>query len=364
MANEPIAPITPMAAKNWILDQTVMPVDANGWEAAIIGLQNAVNSINSAFNPLLTPVGGSLTGALKEAPIKAITTAGTVTLTTDSNIFSVTGTGPVASITGWAQGVAIIVWGSALALTNGANLLLKGGSRNVAVGDVSFFMFSGAVATELIYMPAAGWASRFLPFAGGNMAGAINEAAVTMASASTMNIGAAAGNVITVTGSNNITAFDVAPAGTRRKLIFSEALTLTHNAASLIVPGAQNLPVIAGDSIEVVSLGGGTWRILGNVANAGQFSASFAGNGYQKLPGGFIIQWGIDITPTGSGNIGFVFPVTFPNTCLRVVAGTGGANVTIQMGEAYAGGVAMTAYAASTGAAATSINVAYIAIGY
>lgn len=157
MANEPIAPIIPMTPKNWQLNQTVMPGDVNGWEASIIALQNAVNAISSAFSPLLTPSGGSLTGALKGAPIKALVTAGTITLTADSNIFSVTGIGPVTAVTGWSQGMAVIIWGSSITVMDGVNLVLKGGSRIVAAGDVSFITFSGSTATELVYSPAAGF---------------------------------------------------------------------------------------------------------------------------------------------------------------------------------------------------------------
>lgn len=101
--------------------------------------------------------------------------------------------------------------------------------------------------------------SNYLPLVGGNLTGAINETAVTLASASTMNIGAAAGNAINVTGTNNISAFDVVQAGTRRILRFSAGLTIMYNATSLILSKAANLPVYAGDVLEFISLGGGNW---------------------------------------------------------------------------------------------------------
>jgi len=48
--------------------------------------------------------------------------------------------------------------------------------------------------------------------------------------------------------------------------------------------------------------------------------SSLAGNGYQKLPSGVIIQWGTtpDIDPSTTG--GIVFPVVFPNACFVVLA--------------------------------------------
>jgi hypothetical protein len=47
------------------------------------------------------------------------------------------------------------------------------------------------------------------------------------------------------------------------------------------------------------------------------FLASLAVNGYQKLPSGYIIQWGE--AATGNG-VGVNFPLVFPNNCLGVVA--------------------------------------------
>jgi len=82
---------------------------------------------------------------------------------------------------------------------------------------------------------------------------------ITMASASTMNIGAAEGNFITVTGTNTISVFDVAPAGTKRSLRFADTLTIVYNATSLILPGVANIAVSAGDIMEFVSLGEGNW---------------------------------------------------------------------------------------------------------
>lgn len=89
---------------------------------------------------------------------------------------------------------------------------------------------------------------------------AINETTATLASAATVNIGAAAANYLQVTGTTTITAFDTIQAGTRRILEFEGALTLTHNATSLILPGAANIATAAGDVAIMLSEGSGNWR--------------------------------------------------------------------------------------------------------
>jgi hypothetical protein len=45
-------------------------------------------------------------------------------------------------------------------------------------------------------------------------------------------------------------------------LVFAGALTFTHNATSLILPGAANITTAAGDVAWVESLGSGNWRCL------------------------------------------------------------------------------------------------------
>ena len=84
----------------------------------------------------------------------------------------------------------------------------------------------------------------------------------TLASAATVNIGAAAAKSVIITGTVTITAFDTVDAGIIKKVMFlgPGGLTLTHNAASLILPGGANITTAVGDCAEFTSLGAGNWR--------------------------------------------------------------------------------------------------------
>ena len=96
------------------------------------------------------------------------------------------------------------------------------------------------------------------------MTAAINEAKATdIASAATADIGAAAGNLVHITGTTMITALGTVQAGTRRKVVFDGILILTHHATSLILPTAANITTAAGDAAEFISEGGGNWRCTG-----------------------------------------------------------------------------------------------------
>ena len=117
-------------------------------------------------------------------------------------------------------------------------------------------------------------------FTGGTLTSALNEApAVTIASASTVNIGAAAANTINITGTTTITAFDTIANGAVRLLEFAGALTLTHNATSLILPTGADIVTTAGDVAEFRSLGSGNWRCVGYMRADGTPLAGGGGGG-------------------------------------------------------------------------------------
>lgn len=81
-------------------------------------------------------------------------------------------------------------------------------------------------------------------------------------SATTTDIGAATGQFVHVTGTTTITGLGTKTAGVRRTVTFDGILTLTHNATSLILPGAANITTEAGDTAVFVSEGSGNWRCV------------------------------------------------------------------------------------------------------
>lgn len=91
---------------------------------------------------------------------------------------------------------------------------------------------------------------------------ALDEAPiVTIASASSINIGAAAANTIAITGLTAISSLGVFAAGAVRRLIFNGAPTLAHSA-NIILPTSTNITAAPGDVAEFVSLGSGSWRCI------------------------------------------------------------------------------------------------------
>lgn len=82
-----------------------------------------------------------------------------------------------------------------------------------------------------------------------------------VASAATVDLGAQASRSLRITGTTGISGFGTAASGVRKRLRIATGLTITHNATSLICPGAANLVLGAGDILDVDSLGSGNWVV-------------------------------------------------------------------------------------------------------
>lgn len=80
-----------------------------------------------------------------------------------------------------------------------------------------------------------------------------------IASATTTDLSTATGDFVDVTGTTTITGLGTLAAGIERTVRFTGALTLTHNATSLILPGAANITTAANDRAIFRSLGSGNW---------------------------------------------------------------------------------------------------------
>jgi hypothetical protein len=96
-----------------------------------------------------------------------------------------------------------------------------------------------------------------------------------IASATTTDIGAVEGLMHDITGTTTITGLGTVRAGIIKVLKFEGALTLTHNATSLILHGGANITTADGDTGIFVSEGSGNWRCVSyfSVATQGQMEA-------------------------------------------------------------------------------------------
>ncbi|WP_257117564.1 gp53-like domain-containing protein [Escherichia coli] len=93
-------------------------------------------------------------------------------------------------------------------------------------------------------------------------------------------------------------------------------------------PSAKWTPVLTSkNGLANLGLGEAAKRNVGTgenqVPDMNNFGNSLTANGYQKLPGGMIIQWGsFSVSPTGGsvGTVDITLPVAFPAACRSVNA--------------------------------------------
>lgn len=113
-------------------------------------------------------------------------------------------------------------------------------------------MTAGVLSSEL---------DRLLDKSGDTMTGALNLAkGANVASASIIDLDAATGNLVHITGTTEITGMTLA-AGASRTLVFDAATPLKHSTA-LLLPGAADITAGAGDTAVVVGEGSSVTRVL------------------------------------------------------------------------------------------------------
>jgi hypothetical protein len=97
----------------------------------------------------------------------------------------------------------------------------------------------------------------------------LSDKGADIASATTTDLGAVEGLMHDITGTTTITGFGTVRDGIWKIIKFEGALTLTHNATSLILPGGANITTADGDTAIVISEGSGNWRCVSYVKATG-----------------------------------------------------------------------------------------------
>lgn len=111
-------------------------------------------------------------------------------------------------------------------------------------------------------------------FPSGTRALYIDTAEVTVASDATCNILDAASDHVHISGTTTITSLGTG--ANRRKVVrFSDALLLTHNSTSLILPTGANITTAAGDTMIVVADASSNARVVAYMRASGAALLSY-----------------------------------------------------------------------------------------
>lgn len=191
-------------------------------------------------------------------PQTAIASAATCDLgSVGANNVLVTGTTAITSLGSSASPSApffLVQFAASLTLTyNATSLILPGGGNIVTAANDTLLA---------LYLGGGNWRVLSYMAADGSPA-SITGAEATIASAATVNLGAAGSNLVAISGTTAITSFG-ASASLGNPLYwvrFTGALTLTYNSTSLILPGSANITTAVGDALLAEYLGSGNWRV-------------------------------------------------------------------------------------------------------
>lgn len=93
-----------------------------------------------------------------------------------------------------------------------------------------------------------------------------------LASSGTVDLGAATGDFVDITGTTTIASFGTAAAGVERTVRFTGILTLTHNAVSMILHNGMNITTYNGLIMRFRSLGAGNWVEVSQTPARGTFT--------------------------------------------------------------------------------------------
>ncbi|WP_371356106.1 hypothetical protein ACA087_06375 [Pseudomonas chlororaphis] len=162
------------------------------------------------------------------------------------------------------------------------------------------------------------------------------------------------------------------PAGAALLISTQAAATAQVGVVAGDVLSMCNVPVptprqLSANSDFLVICEGNVWRAhLGTetLRTSSLFGSQLTSGGYQKLPSGLIVQWGINSVSAVNGNVqAFPFPIRFPNNCLQIVGGRDapGSGVVMLVGKTVgdpAGQYLMQNFSASAELGK------YIAVGY
>jgi hypothetical protein len=159
------------------------------------------------------------------------------------------------------------------------------GTKNIKLLDGSN-PASGALATTGVYLLMYD-GTNFVMLNGTSGASALLAQGSDIASAATTDIGAADSDFVKVTGTTTITSLGTSTARNHVWVKFAAALTLTHNATSLVLPSGANITTAAGDVAEFARISGGNWQCLSYIPATGKPISAIA---RADLPAGAVLQ--------------------------------------------------------------------------
>lgn len=172
----------------------------------------------------------------------------------------------------------------------------------------------------------------------------------SIASAASVNINDATGNTVFITGTTTITAFTTADqAGLTRRLVFNDAVLLTHSSSFKLF-GDANITTVAGDVAVFMAETTTVWRMVSFFRASG-----FTGG---QLDSDGILNGAVTSTKIGDGAV-------IPSKMrIKNVSGLSDADATLTNEQMLGGVLTITTTVARKLTTATGTNICSLLTGY
>lgn len=216
----------------------------------------------------------------------------------------------IGNTTAAGTGIAVAAGTSALLFTDGSDFSLASLPAGATTGTGNVVLSASPTLTGVPLAPTANAGTSTTQIA----TTAFVNSAVTTATSSLGTMSTQNASAVTITGGSitGITDLAVADGGTGASTFTTNSVVLGNGTSSL----AGNM-VAPSTSGNVLTSNGTTWASSA-LSSLSVFDKSLVTNGYQKLPGGMLMQWmrqdSVDVSTPTTVN----FPISFPTACLNV----------------------------------------------
>jgi hypothetical protein len=291
-------------------------------EQAVAGVETiAITSSNQALTAFFGAVDQSRNAVL----VLSSGAAANVYVPPVSKVYVVKNTGSFAitmfnstvlgNTTAAGTGLAVAAGATASMFTDGTNFSAAGlPSGGATTGTGSLVFSASPTFTGIPLAPTANAGTNTTQIA----TTAFVNSAVTTATGSLGTMSTQNASSVTITGGSitGITDLTVADGGTGASTFTTNSVVLGNGSSSL----AGNM-VAPSTSGNVLASNGTTWGSSA-LSSLAVFDKSLSSNGYQKLPGGLIMQWCVGTASSSETGQTVNFPITFPNATLTVQVST------------------------------------------
>jgi hypothetical protein len=287
-------------------------------EQAVAGVETiAISSSNQALTAFFGAVDQSRNAVL----VLSSGAAANVYVPPVSKVYVVKNTGSFAitmfnstvlgNTTAAGTGLAVAAGSTVSMFTDGTNFSAAGlpaGGATTGTGNLVF-----SASPTLTGVPLAPTANAGINTTQIATTAFVNSA-VTTATGSLGTMSTQNASAVTITGGSitGITDLTVADGGTGASTFTANSVVLGNGTSSL----AGNM-VAPSTSGNVLASNGTTWASSA-LSSLSVFDKSLSTNGYQKLPGGMIMQWMRQNSVNVSTPTTVNFPISFPTACLNV----------------------------------------------